>query len=191
MSQRGSGHDRQNLDQYMTPPWAVEALLRKEPIIGDVWEPAQGEGAIAQTIQAKCRMVTVVGTDLDPRFGCGTLDFLSEGSRYMMPKTWPGTIITNPPYGQGGRLALRFVEHAIELTQPIQGKVIMLLPNEWDAAGGRFHLFEDFPGFVAKYTLTKRIRWTNLPQSKNGPSQNHAWFVWDHARRGRDIGWIA
>jgi hypothetical protein len=31
---------------------------------------------------------------------------------------------------------------------------------------------------------TKRIRWDNLSQAKAGPSQNHAWYVWDSEHTG-------
>jgi hypothetical protein len=87
-------------------------------------------------------------------------------------------IVTNPPF----RLSVEFVRHALERVDG--GKVAMLLPMEWDAAKTRRDLFEDQP-FKAKYTLVQRIRWTNLPQRKNGPSKNHAWFVWDWQYEGK------
>lgn len=91
-------------------------------------------------------------------------------------------IITNPPYGIQSRLAVRFVEHALALTKRHQGKVAMLLKVGFDSAGGRRHLFADHPAFAAEYRLTKRIRWTNLPQSDAGPTENHSWFVWSWAK---------
>lgn len=191
MSQRASGFDRIANDQYMTPPWAVELLLGVERIFGHVWEPACGEGAIVETLRKNCPC-NVEASDIDPKHDPSgqSIDFLSPFSGFMIPERWPWTIITNPPYGKGGRVARAFVEHALEISQIPDGKVIMLLPVDWDAAKGRQHLFEDFNGYVAKYTLLDRIRWTNLPQSESGPSQNHAWFVWDHARRGRDMRWL-
>ena len=79
-------------------------------------------------------------------------------------------ICTNPPF----RLAEKFVRHALKMAD----RVAMLLPMNWDAAKTRRDLFEN-PRFRAKYVITKRIRWENLAQKKNGPSTNHAWFVWD------------
>jgi len=68
--------------------------------------------------------------------------------------------------------------------------VAMLLPMQWDAAKTRRDLFEK-PPFKAKYTLTKRIRWENPEQKKAGPSQNHAWFVWDWNYTGKPfMGWL-
>lgn len=195
MSQKTSGFVRQPGDQYMTPEWVAESLLHIVPMYGRIWEPACGEGAIARTIRVKCHgMVQVSSTDIDSRFsGDGhSWDFLDPAvqASYLLPNLGPFSIVTNPPYGKQGRLAEQFVRIAVEITQINRGRVAMLLPLAWDAAKGRHDLFEDFPGHVTKITLTERIRWTNLPQSKSGPSENHAWFVWDHSRKGRDAHWI-
>jgi hypothetical protein len=76
-------------------------------------------------------------------------------------------IATNPPFSLAN----------LALTEAHTGKVAMLLPHAFDTAKGRVDLWGS--PFKAKYTLTKRIRWDNLEQKKNGPSTNHAWFVWD------------
>lgn len=195
MSQRASGFTRQASDQYMTPEWVVESLLSVVPIYGKVWEPACGEGAIARVIAEKCKgMVYVMATDIDSHLSPDeqSWDFLDPKvqASYFLPEEGPYIIITNPPYGKQGRLAEQFVRAAVEITQINRGRVAMLLPVDWDAAKTRADLFEDFPGHVTKITLTERIRWTNLPQSKSGPSQNHCWIIWDHSRRGRDVRWI-
>ena len=68
--------------------------------------------------------------------------------------------------------------------------VAMLLPMTFDAAKTRRDLFEEKP-FKAKYTITRRIRWENLEQKKNGPSTNHAWYVWDWQWKQKPImGWL-
>ena len=195
MSQKSSGFERKASDQYMTPEWVVETLLHVVPMYGKVWEPACGEGAIARVIVNRCQpLVHVIATDVDPEFSqmSGSWDFLDPKvqASYFLPEQGPFAIVTNPPYGKQGRLAEQFVRIAVEITQINRGRVAMLLPLAWDAAKGRHDLFEDFPGHVTKITLTERIRWTNLPQSKSGPSENHAWFIWDHSRRGRDMHWL-
>lgn len=83
-------------------------------------------------------------------------------------------IATNPPFSLGDR----FCWHAIERTRACKGRVAMLLPMTFDAAKSRVSLWLEAP-FKCKYTLLRRIRWTNLEQKKAGPSANHAWFVWD------------
>ena len=120
------------------------------------------------------------------------MDFLKLGADWMGQRE---AIVTNPPYSNG--LAEKFVRHALKLTDPVNGKVAMLLPLAWDSAKTRRDLFAEHPAFKAKYTLTRRIRWENLKQKKNGPSQNHAWYVWDWGQgltdrdweTGRDVFW--
>jgi hypothetical protein len=99
---------------------------------------------------------------------------------FLEASEWPTDVVTNPPFS----LADEFIRHALRLTKQHGGKVAMLLPLAFDSAKGRRDLFER-PPFKAKYTLTKRIRWENLEQKKNGPSQNHAWFVWDWQYQGK------
>jgi hypothetical protein len=113
-------------------------------------------------------------------------DFLSivhwDCLAQQMP-TWNRTIATNPPFS----LAEKFCRQAIAGAD----KIAMLLPMEFDCAKGRQYLFQD-RHFKAKYVLLRRIRWENLPQKKAGPSQNHAWFVWDRLNSNRPIlGWLA
>jgi hypothetical protein len=186
MSVRVSGFERQAGDQYMTPEWVALTLCSVVPKPrGGIWEPAVGTRGIAKVLGNEWNRA-LVETDVDPTFSVPT-DFLQS----VLPNDNLGwAIITNPPYGKAGKLAEAFVRHALKLTLPAKGMTAMLLPIEWDAAKTRQDLFENFQGHTTKITLTERIRWTNLPQSKSGPSQNHAWFVWDHARCGRDMRWL-
>lgn len=92
-------------------------------------------------------------------------------------------IATNPPYN----LATEFCRHAIKFSS----KIAFLLPMNFDAARSRDDLFANNRNFKVKYTVTKRIRWENLEQKKNGPSMNHAWFVWDKDHINPPmIGWL-
>ena len=193
MSQRTSGFERQSGDQYMTPEWVAKTLLSVMPIYGEVWEPSCGEGSISNTIKKLDCYVRVVATDICAKYSDDgfSRDFTDpQVLAAFVRADRPITIVTNPPYGHQGKLAERFVRLAIDITQFNHGRVAMLLPVDWDAAKTRHDLFEDFHGHVTKITLTDRIRWTNLPQSKSGPSQNHAWFIWDHSRRGREMRWL-
>lgn len=92
-------------------------------------------------------------------------------------------IATNPPFSKSEA----FCRKALKVAK----RVALLLPYAWDTANRRRDLFERGP-FKAKYVLTKRIRWENLEQKKNGPSTNHAWYVWDDvASLGPPmIGWL-
>lgn len=175
MSQRHSEYELVPGDCYFTPAWVTEALLSVEEFSDPIWEPAPGDGHMV-------RALTSGGYSVAPSH----MDFLSTSHRNCNAKS----IVTNPPYSQG--LAEKFVRHAINLMlvggditdRSESGKVAMLLPHAWDTAKGRRDIFEEHPAFKAKHTLTRRIRWENLEQKANGPSSNHAWFVWDWKHSG-------
>lgn len=191
MGQRKSGFERKKGDEYMTPEWVAETLLHVVPMYGAVWEPACGELGIVSVIEREARCETVA-TDLNARWSrdAGPVDFLTVDMNKIVAAGYPVTIVTNPPYGKRGKIAEAFVRRALENTKISRGRVAMLLPVDWDAGKTRQDLFEEFPAHITTIRLTERIRWTNLPQSKNGPSANHAWFVWDWSRRGRDQRWL-
>lgn len=99
---------------------------------------------------------------------------------FLASNYWPSDrIATNPPFN----LAAEFCRHAVSIAR----KVAMLLPMEFDCAKGRRDLFADSRDFKAKYVLTKRIRWENLEQKRAGPSNNHAWYIWDRAGKEREL----
>lgn len=172
MSQTASGYERMSGDRYYTPEWVTNALLDVERFDDRVIDPAAGAGHIVAACSA--RGLEADGFDIAPdadRIG-GPIDFLKTDGNL-------GAIITNPPYGKGGRIAVEFIRHALDVTENRRGKVAMLLRVDFDSANGRRALFGDHRAFKAKYILTRRIRWANLEQKASGPTENHAWFVWD------------
>lgn len=172
-----STYARVDLDKYYTPAWVTDSLLSVERFDGGIWDPAAGDGQIV--LAAKAAGLKAHGSDIAPEADFITpCDFL----QIQVGGEWPN-IVTNPPYGLQSRLAVKFIEHALKLTKPQGGKVAMLLKVGFDSAGGRRHLFADHPAFAVEYRLTKRIRWTNLPQSDAGPTENHSWMIWDWRKR--------
>lgn len=180
MSQAPSGYERIEGDRYYTPAWVTNALLSVEMFHGLTIDPAAGGWHLVDAMRACGSLCEGFDIAPDPGMvgGWQAKDFL----------TWCAdsdcrNIVTNPPYGKGGRLAVAFIEKALADTVRAGGKVAMLLRIDFDSASGRRKVFGDHPAFAAKYALTKRIRWANLPQAASGPTDNHAWFVWDWARR--------
>lgn len=180
-------HKRQKNEKYYTPPWVTRCLWRRLYLarVAGVWEPAAGDGKISRELRRLFDVrggwdIPVLPSDIAPEAaGIIPLNFLTTATAP------PGydTIITNPPFGPGGRLAFQFAHHALRLMQPRKGVVAMLLRDDFDSAGGRSELFEKCPAFACKIVINDRIRWTNLPQDpKAGPSGSHAWFVWDWTR---------
>jgi hypothetical protein len=170
MAQRVSGYVRQANDSYQTPSWVTDALSpHLQRLALHIWEPACGDGAMADALTAlgyRVHASDIITGD----------DFLKAKS---LPSDAIQGIVTNPPYSIGQA----FIEHALQLTKPVGGVVAMLLRCDYDHAKTRRHLFADCPAFAKKIILTKRIVWFQRPGA--APSFNHCWCVWDHHHSGK------
>jgi hypothetical protein len=132
-----SGFERIEGDFYPTPAWVTECLLANVTLRGPIWEPCCGDGAIAKVLTAAGHEVEA--TDLvDRGFGSAGTDFFTTS---RMPEGCR-TLVTNPPYGDGGFRGragkaaahmLGFVEHAIRLTREAQGQLALLVRFRWIA----------------------------------------------------------
>lgn len=180
MAQRVSGYERQDADFYPTPAWPVDALAEHVNLHGlEVWEPAAGEGGLAQALEAHTGR-SVWRTDVRPHAGQGSTmtqstDFLTA----RLPVSTIDAIITNSPWGAGGRTAVAFIERGLALMRAPGSRVRLLaflLAVDFDSASGRTHLFAECAEFAMKVVLLRRIRWFEGP---SGPSTNHAWYCWD------------
>jgi hypothetical protein len=173
MSQRPSGYERKERDQYQTPAWVTNVLVPHIPNLASrrIWEPACGTGQMVRELQRHC--ADVHASDIE-----GGIDFLQRAN-----DRGADAIITNPPYTS----ARAFIEHALALTKPHAGMVAMLLRTDYDHAVTRHHLFACCPAFAKKLVLTKRIVWFDRPGKSKSPSYNHAWFVWNWAHEGPPV----
>lgn len=168
MSQRVSGYQRVPGDHYPTPEWVVRVAAQHLRQLGSrrIWTPADDHSSkLVCTLRAEGFSV-VASCD----------NFLS---RERLPELTVDSILTNPPFGSGGRLACQFVEHALALV-PV---TVMLLRVDFDSGRTRTHLFRDNPSFAGKITLLDRITWFER-EGAAGPSENHAWFIWNARHRG-------
>ena len=167
MAQRNSGYKRLPLEFYQTPPGVTEIILPHIPKrVSRIWEPAAGDGQMADVL-------------LDAGYAVRASD-IQTGTDFFKIKTMPvGTtaIVTNSPYGNQGRVAQHFIEHALALTKPCRGFVAMLLKVDFNSGKTRRHLFAEHRAFVGKIVLVRRVRW--IPNTDGGPSDNHAWYCWD------------
>jgi hypothetical protein len=172
MAQRREPPDA--LDFFPTPPWATRALFRHvlpaigaDTLVETVWEPACGEGHMAEVI-AEFASGQVIASDVfDYGYGQAPIDFLHDE-----PLVRPDWIITNPPFN----LACEFTLHALDLAS--EG-VAMLARTTWIEGKGRYEkLFRDRPPtiyapFVERVPMCKG-RWD--PTASTATS--YAWFVW-------------
>jgi hypothetical protein len=167
MSQRPSGYARQPDDVYETPAWVTQAVAGylRQHCRRKIWDPANGPGSkIAEALRQHGFHVVASNED-----------FLTRTTAPLDTDC----IVTNPPYGIGGRLACEFIAHAIELA-PI---VVMLLRIDFDSGKTRTGLFRDCRAFAGKLTLLDRVTWFER-EGAPGPSENHAWFIWNDRHQG-------
>lgn len=167
---------------YPTPPEATRALLSVEEFDGAIWEPACGDGRIAQVLTDHGH--SVVSTDLHA-YGVGEagVDFLAE--------THPRAkhIVTNPPYGSG--LADAFVRNALLLTQQTGGKVAMLLNLASLCHPTRTEYWKRTPP-ARIYAIDDIVCW---PQDRYGPppkyfsKHRYCWAVWTPEHKGPSAFW--
>lgn len=177
-------HDRKKGEKYYTPAWVVRCLLRRVVFEKGIDEPAAGNGQIVRALAA-AGYTDVTAEDLTP-----DVDWIAQADFLATRTSRRHNVLTNPPFGVGGKLAFQFAWHALRLTQQHGGKVAMLMRDDFDSAGGRTKLFQH-PAFDMKIVITDRIRWTNLDQdAKKGPSGSHAWFIWDWARAVKTAGLV-
>jgi hypothetical protein len=180
LSQRFSGYDRKDRDAYQTPLWVTATIVPHLRALGvtTVWEPACGDGQIVAALRD--HGFDVVGTDI------ATGDDFLNGC--VQPPAYDA-IVSNSPYGTGGRIARQFIERALEVTRPRRGAVAMLLKVDFDSGKTRRHLFAECAAFVGKVVLTDRIVW--FEPAIAGPSENHAWALWSWKHVGPPTIWYA
>jgi hypothetical protein len=161
-------------DRYDTPPEAVHALLKVEPLPHRIWEPACGRGNVVDVLRARGHHV--IATDLVDR-GCpdsiSRIDFLLPG-----PRIDCDAIVTNPPYA----LADQFVATALERA-PL---VMMLLRLAFIESARRATILDG--GQLARvYAFANRLPrmhrdgWSG---ARSSSSIAFGWFVWDRSYRG-------
>lgn len=197
MTKVASGYERRDREHYPTPPWPViRGLAPLVKIKGAVcWECACGDGAMVRALldagAKKVHATDVLPENYDKQGGLfddkplpkpGEFDFLSDTKR-IPPRT--AVIITNPPYGERGALAVKFAERGLWHVRNNRVALALLLSVDFDSARTRKHLFGDCPEFDAKIVLTERINWFQPEPGKGGSTENHAWYVWapTHVRR--------
>ena len=156
-----SAAGRRQLDLYPTPPEVTVALMRflNFPSGVSVWEPAAGDGDMADVIAQYAFPVYV--TDIRD----GT-DFLKS---CIDDADW---IITNPPFS----LAEEFIRHAAELNKPFA----MLLKAQYWHAARRAKLFEELPpSYILPLTWRPDFFFKERDGKKGGsPLMDVMWCVW-------------
>lgn len=174
-----------SLDYFPTPPWATRALI--EVVLGknlnSIWEPACGEGHMAEVLREYCADVTA--SDIhDYGYNDYTVDFLTceHFNRKDEDVDW---IITNSPFGDHIE---QFVLHALKLAKI---GIAMFVPLRWLETVGRYeNIFRDNPptcmAFFAERVNLCRGRW----EPTGSTATAYIWLVWVKGKPPQPPFWI-
>ncbi len=165
-------------DFYPTPRWATQALVDHEVFEGLTWEPACGDGAMAEVL--KENGLAVYASDLHDRgYGISGEDFLKSDKCFY-------NIITNPPYS----LANEFLYKAYSRTNK---KVALLLRLAFlEGAERQRKIFQKTPP-ARVWVFSERVTFYPKGEERaSGGTTAYAWFVWDHSHEGpTELRWIS
>jgi len=153
-------------DFFPTPAWATHALMENEPFIGEIWEPACGDGSMARVLASRGN--SVAATDLyDRGFGEPGIDFL-KSSRTT------DNIVTNPPYNS----AEGFVHVGVKCA--LRKFALLLRLAFLEGANRANTIFLRFPPSRV-WVFSERITFYPAGAIQRGTGTTaYAWFVWDH-----------
>jgi hypothetical protein len=154
----GGGGNRRDHDYYPTPWEATVALLKEVTLPCNVWEPACGDGAMAEVLRAYGHYVTA--SDIVARGYGVTKDFLAPDN-----EPFDGAIVTNPPF----KLAGLFIEQAVRLGAP----VAMLLKVAFWNASSRLKIFD-----ACKPSRVLPLTWRLDFTGGGAPTMDCMWCVW-------------
>ncbi len=196
MGKHGTEHPRVARDLYPTPAWCTLALLEYIDVAGKrVWEPATGNGHMAEVLKAAgasvyCSDIHQYDYPLDQQFdflsshGLRQLsfDWMAANSAVNHDPLWFDWCISNPPFGYRCGLITPFIKAGLSRLGP-NGALALLLPVDCDSAITRVACFRDCVEFDSKIVLTKRIIWFKRNDGKREqPKENHAWYIWRRSR---------
>lgn len=157
------------LNLFPTPPWAARAgaelILSLDPHAHSVWEPAAGNGHMAEPLRY---YFDVSASDVYPyeRRGYPVIDFLDEHHTEGFEVDW---IVTNPPF----RTAEDFVRLGL---QRARRGVAMLCRLQFLESGGRFDLMHSLAQYApfAERVAMRLGYWD--PELSSATA--YAWYVW-------------
>lgn len=187
-----------SLEFYPTPPWATRALcelvLERMPGLDELpdrtcWEPAAGEGHMAEVLREYFDGVHASDV-FDYGRGYAKGSFVADKIGLVDDLAFcpfvPAWIITNQPFS----LSELFLARALE--EAARG-VALLVRTSWMESAGRYEaIFSRTPPtkvavFSERVPMVKG-RWD--PEASTATS--YAWFVWDKTKRkrGTQLVWI-
>lgn len=176
MSSTNRGGLRHANDLYVTPKWAVDAILPHMGAPTRVLDPACGDGELLRAAADFWHgRVQMYGIDIEDR-GWPLTDVRDA----LKPEPWPvvDMILANPPYSLAFEFVCRALQEARRRNRQ-NGTCAVLLRLAWLAGQKRAEFHRQHPSDV--YVLSKRPSFTGAGTD----SADYAWFVWGPDRGGR------
>lgn len=183
---------RDNLDWYVEPKFATEALLKVERFSGRIWDPACGQGNIISALLHAG--YNAAGTDIVRRvpentgWFCGEFDFLNDEIL-----TDPDCYVFNPPFYRA-KGAEAFIRRAVGSAQT---KVAAFVDLKFLGSVGRANgLFNGHPP-TRIWMITPRPscppgEFLKAGNKAGGGTADWVWLVWDLTApySGTSFGWL-
>ncbi|HUB14614.1 MAG TPA: hypothetical protein VMB34_21870 [Acetobacteraceae bacterium] len=170
--------DLEGPDFFPTPDWATHALIDNEEFAGTIWEPACGDGTMAEVL--KRTDCPVEASDVyDRGYGEAGIDFLHS-------HRLTDNIITNPPYNS----AEGFVRAG--LVQCRHKLALLLRLAFLEGANRQKTIFDTTPP-ARIWVFSERITFYPAGAVQKGSGTTaYAWFVWDKQAAGQktQLRWL-
>ncbi|CAO4171146.1 hypothetical protein [Methylorubrum extorquens] len=164
-------------DFFPTPRWATHALIDNELFVGEIWEPACGDGAMARVLEETgCK---VRATDLYDR-GYG-----QSGHDFLEPDHVSDNVVTNPPYNA----AEGFVKSGLSCSRK---KFALLLRLAFLEGANRQRTIFSINPPSRVWVFSERITFYPSGAVRQGTGTTaYAWFVWDkEAAPKTELKWL-
>lgn len=186
--------ERDELDWYVEPPRATEALLSVERFVGEtIHDPCCGGGNVVTAIRAAGYHAT--GSDIvervtpAPIWFTGVFDFLSPDDEFG----WVDNIVMNPPFFRA-KGAEAFIRKALAVAR---GKVCAFVDIRFIAGAERAEgLFAEHPPHRI-WIVTPRVScppgsYLAAGNKAGNGSSDWCWLVWDRTAPPATsaIGWL-
>lgn len=164
-------------DFYPTPRWATFALIESERFVGDIWEPACGDGAMSEVLTEPGNHV--ISSDLYDR------GFGEAGQDYLTTRRRAPNIITNPPFNS----AEGFVATGLKAADR---KFALLLRLAFLEGANRANTIWHKSPPARVWVFSERITfYPKGAQIAGSGTTAYAWFVWDKDHSGTtELAWL-
>lgn len=168
-------------EAYETPQWAVEAILDREILTKNVFDPCAGTGVLMEAaLKAGYNPTGIDKHDWGYPY-IQRRDFLKEAPAGIF--AFDCTVLMNPPFS----LAVDFVLRCIDLGAR---KIVCFQRFAWWESAGRKEFWQKNPPNRVYICGNRASCWRfDIPEEerKSGTTTAHAWFVWE---RGHPPGTV-